>query len=160
MVLPSHLILPLLMITGTTANTTILKLMKVYLYTEAPTHPPQARPPLPENKSNHLRIYKKALPTYKLASDLQPIWPTIQSHVLIEDDISTLLHCDHVGPSWIGLTLDLHRYVLYYASKEMSCYLFKGLLFTLKAKIFMLDHIFIIQRYFQACEINSGYIFQ
>ena len=159
MVLPSHLILPLLMITGTTANTTIVKLMKVFLNTEAPTYL-KLRHLYLKTKVITSEFIKKHLPTYKLASDLQPIWPTIQSHVLIEDDISTLLHCDHVGPSWIGLTLDLHRYVLYYASKEMSCYLFKGLLFTLKAKIFMLDHIFIIQRYFQACEINSGYIFQ
>ena len=38
MALPSHLILPLLMIIGTTADTTIVKLMKVFLNTEAPTY--------------------------------------------------------------------------------------------------------------------------
>ena len=54
------------------------------------THPPQARSPLPEKEVITSEFIKKHLPTYKLASDLQPIWPTIQSHVLIKDDISTL----------------------------------------------------------------------
>ena len=58
MALPSHLILPLLMIIGTTADTTIVKLMKVFLNTEAPTYLKLGR--LYLKKSNHLGIYKKA----------------------------------------------------------------------------------------------------